>query len=125
MSLFAIFAILSVVLFINLNVYEIDEKRVLFSNMRQAGLSTLSLYAYTLVVDMVILAVAFIFFLLVSLPTILHFQMVDFGGIEYYIYVFNGWSILIALAVMAAVAVLSYLTTLPKFSKEISVCSKS
>ncbi len=125
MSLFAIFAILSVVLFINLNVYEIDEKRVLFSNMRQAGVSTLSLYAYTLVVDMVILAVAFIFFLLVSLPTILHFQKVDFGGIEYYIYVFNGWSILIALAVMAAVAILSYLTTLPKFSKEISVCSKS
>lgn len=125
MSLFAIFALLSAILFINLNVYEIDERKVLFRNMRQVGLSTISLYVYTLVVDIVILAVAFIFFLLISVPIIVRFQLVKFGGIAYYIYVFNGWSIVISLAVMTVVAILSYLITIPKFSKEINVCSKS
>lgn len=124
MTIFGVFAVLSVVLFVNLNLFEIDEKKVLFRNMRQAGFSKHSLTAYVLIVDILILVVAFIFFLLISVPIIAHFQLVQFTDITSYIYVFSGWSILISLIVMMAVAIISYLCILNKFDKEISVCSK-
>lgn len=124
MTIFGVFAVLSVVLFINLNLFEIDEKKVLFRNMRQAGFSKHSLTAYVLIVDILILVVAFIFFLLISVPIIAHFQLVQFVDITSYIYVFSGWSILISLIVMLSIAIISYLCILNKFNKEISVCSK-
>lgn len=124
MTIFCVFAIFSVVLFVNLNLFEIDEKKVLFRNMRQAGFSKQSLNAYILLVDLLILVIAFVCFLLISVPIIAHFQLVQFTDITSYIYVFSGWSILISLIVMMAVAIISYLCILNKFNKEISVCSK-
>ena len=124
MSLFAVFAVLSIVLFVNLNLYEIDEKKILFRTMRQSGFDMYSLAVYTLVVDMIILAAAFMLFLGVSLPLLAHFQVGIFGGIKYFNYVITWWSPLIALVAMVVLAMLSYLVTLPKFGKEMVVCSK-
>lgn len=124
LPVFAVFAVLAAVVIINLNIYEIDEKKALFRNMRLSGFSKRSLMAYNLVVDMMLVAIALVLFLIVGLPLISHFQIVEREFDSIYIYALNGWAALIAIIATAAIAVVSYLITLKKFNKETDVCSK-
>lgn len=124
LPVFAVFAVLAVVVITNLNIYEIDEKKALFRNMRLSGFSKRSLMAYNLVVDMMLVAIALVLFLIVGLPLISHFQIVEREFDSIYIYALNGWAALIAIIATAAIAVVSYLITLKKFNRETDVCSK-
>lgn len=124
LPVFAVFAVLAAVVIINLNIYEIDEKKALFRNMRLSGFSKRSLMAYNLVVDMMLVAIALVLFLIVGLPLISHFQIVEREFDSIYIYALNGWAALIAIIATAAIAAVSYLITLKKFNKETDVCSK-
>ena len=124
LPVFAVFAVLAAVVIINLNIYEIDEKKALFRNMRLSGFSKRSLMAYNLVVDIMLVAIALVLFLIVGLPLISHFQIVEREFDSIYIYALNGWAALIAIIATAAIAVVSYLITLKKFNKETDVCSK-
>lgn len=124
LPVFAVFAVLAAVVIINLNIYEIDEKKTLFRNMRLSGFSKRSLMAYNLVVDMMLVAIALVLFLIVGLPLISHFQIVEREFDSIYIYALNGWAALIAIIATAAIAVVSYLITLKKFNRETDVCSK-
>lgn len=124
LPVFAVFAVLAAVVIINLNIYEIDEKKALFRNMRLSGFSKRSLMAYNLVVDMMLVATALVLFLIVGLPIISHFQIVEREFDSIYIYALNGWAALIAIIATAAIAVVSYLITLKKFNRETDVCSK-
>lgn len=124
LPVFAVFAVLAVVVITNLNIYEIDEKKALFRNMRLSGFSKRSLMAYNLVVDMMLVAIALVLFLIVGLPLISHFQIVEREFDSIYIYALNGWAVLIAIIATAAIAVVSYLITLKKFNRETDVCSK-
>lgn len=123
--LFAVFAVLSMIVFINLNFYETDERKILFRNMRQAGFSKLSLSAYELVADLFIFAIAIVLFFIVGLPIISHFQIVQCEYDAIYVYALNGWAAIVALVSTAVLTVLSYLITYRKFDKEISECSRS
>lgn len=124
LPVFAVFAVLAAVVITNLNIYEIDEKKALFRNMRLSGFSKRSLMAYNLVVDMMLVAIALVLFLIVGLPLISHFQIVEREFDSIYIYALNGWAVLIAIVATAAIAVVSYLITLKKFNRETDVCSK-
>lgn len=124
LPVFAVFAVLAAVVIINLNIYEIDEKKALFKNMRLSGFSKRSLMAYNLVVDTMLVAIALVLFLIVGLPLISHFQIVEREFDSIYIYALNGWAALIAIIATAAIAVVSYLITLKKFNRETDVCSK-
>ena len=124
LPVFAVFAVLAAVVITNLNIYEIDEKKALFRNMRLSGFSKRSLMAYNLVVDMMLVATALVLFLIVGLPIISHFQIVEREFDSIYIYALNGWAALIAIIATAAIAVVSYLITLKKFNRETDVCSK-
>lgn len=124
LPVFAVFAVLAAVVIINLNIYEIDEKKALFRNMRLSGFSKRSLMAYNLVVDIMLVAIALVLFLIVGLPLISHFQIVEREFDSIYIYALNGWAALIAIIATAAIAAVSYLITLKKFNKETDVCSK-
>ena len=124
LPVFAVFAVLAVVVITNLNIYEIDEKKALFRNMRLSGFSKRSLMAYSLVVDMMLVAIALVLFLIVGLPLISHFQIVEREFDSIFIYALNGWAVLIAIVATAAIAVVSYLITLKKFNRETDVCSK-
>ena len=124
LPVFAVFAVLAAVVIINLNIYEIDEKKALFRNMRLSGFSKRSLMAYNLVVDIMLVAIALVLFLIVGLPLISHFQIVEREFDSIYIYALNGWAVLIAIVATAAIAVVSYLITLKKFNRETDVCSK-
>lgn len=124
LPVFAVFAVLAAVVIINLNIYEIDEKKALFRNMRLSGFSKRSLMAYNLVVDMMLVAIALVLFLIVGLPLISHFQIVEREFDSIYIYALNGWAVLIAIVATAAIAVVSYLITLKKFNRETDICSK-
>lgn len=124
LPVFAVFAVLAAVVLINLNIYEIDEKKTLLRNMRLSGFSKRSLMAYNLVVDMMLVAIALVLFLIVGLPIISHFQIVEREYDWMYIYALNGWAVLIAIVATAAIAVVSYLITLKKFNRETDVCSK-
>lgn len=124
LPVFAVFAVLAVVVITNLNIYEIDEKKALFRNMRLSGFSKRSLMAYNLVVDMMLVAIALVLFLIVGLPLISHFQIVEREFDSIYIYALNGWAALIAIIATTAIAVVSYLITLKKFNRETDVCSK-
>lgn len=124
LPVFAVFAVLAVVVITNLNIYEIDEKKTLFRNMRLSGFSNRSLMAYNLVVDMMLVTIALVLFLIVGLPLISHFQIVEREFDSIYIYALNGWAALIAIIATAAIAVVSYLITLKKFNRETDVCSK-
>lgn len=124
LPVFAVFAVLAAVVLINLNIYEIDEKKTLLRNMRLSGFSKRSLMAYNLVVDMMLVAIALVLFLIVGLPLISHFQIVEREFDSIYIYALNGWAALIAIIATAAIAVVSYLITLKKFNRETDVCSK-
>lgn len=124
LPVFAVFAVLAVVVITNLNIYEIDEKKALFRNMRLSGFSKRSLMAYNLVVDMMLVAIALVLFLIVGLPLISHFQIVEREFDSIFIYALNGWAVLIAIIATAAIAVVSYLITLKKFNRETDVCSK-
>lgn len=124
LPVFAVFAVLAAVVITNLNIYEIDEKKALFRNMRLSGFSKRSLMAYNLVVDMMLVAIALVLFLIVGLPLISHFQIVEREFDSIYIYALNGWAALIAIIATAAIAVVSYLITLKKFNRETDVCSK-
>lgn len=124
LPVFAVFAVLAAVVITNLNIYEIDEKKALFRNMRLSGFSKRSLMAYNLIVDMMLVAIALVLFLIVGLPIISHFQIVEREYDWMYIYALNGWAVLIAIVATAAIAVVSYLITLKKFNRETDVCSK-
>lgn len=124
LPVFAVFAVLAAVVIINLNIYEIDEKKALFRNMRLSGFSKRSLMAYNLVVDIMLVAIALVLFLIVGLPLISHFQIVEREFDSIYIYALNGWAVLMAIVATAAIAVVSYLITLKKFNRETDVCSK-
>ena len=124
LPVFAVFAVLAAVVITNLNIYEIDEKKTLLRNMRLSGFSKRSLMAYNLVVDMMLVAIALVLFLIVGLPIISHFQIVEREYDWMYIYALNGWAVLIAIVATAAIAVVSYLITLKKFNRETDVCSK-
>lgn len=124
LPIFAVFAVLAAIVVINLNIFETDEKKILFRNMRQSGFSKQSLLAYNLFVDMLIFAIAVVLFLIIGLPVISNFQLTKTQFELRYIYVLNGWAVLTAIAVTAIITLVSYLVTLKKFDKEISECSK-
>ena len=125
MPVFGVFALLAIILLVNLNLFETDEKKILFRNMRQAGFNKHSLIAYNLFVNFFILAIALVLFMAISLPIMYHCQIIDLEFDSMYLYVLSGWAVVCSVLVMTAIIILSYFITYAKFNKEISICSKS
>lgn len=124
MSLFGVFTILACVLFLNLHLYEIDEKKTLFHAMWQAGFSVHALSAYLLVADLMVLCLAMVVFLAISVPILAHFEVVEMAGLPTYIYGFHPLSVLLSVLVLVAVVCGIWLATYRKWNREICICSK-
>lgn len=123
--LFAVFAVLAFVVFVNTNLFEKDERKTLFGSLREAGFTARSLTLYFVFAQAFTLLCSFILLLAVGVPTIMKFQTVK-EALCYteYMYVFSWWSVLAALGAMLLVAAAAYAVTAIKSYKEISACSK-
>lgn len=124
MSLFGVFTMLACVLFLNLHLYEIDEKKTLFHAMWQAGFSVHALSAYLLVADLMVLCLATVVFLAVSVPIFAHFEVVEMAGLPTYIYGFHPLSVLLSVLVLGTLVCGIWLATYRKWNREICICSK-
>lgn len=124
MSLFAVFAVLAGVMFLNLHLYEIDEKKTLFHAMWQAGFSVHALAVYLLVADLMVLCLATVVFLTVSVPIFAHFEVVEMAGLPTYIYGFHPLSVLLSVLVLGALVCGIWVATYRKWNGEIRTCSK-
>ncbi len=116
--LFAVFTAVAIVLLFNLDFYEIDEKKMLFAAMRRTGFSFASIRAYPLAANLLVIAVASVLYLAIGVPIIATLQT---QGITWR-YVLNVWAVVLALVMIIALALATWLLTLRKFNKEIKSC---
>ena len=116
--IFGISAAIALVLFINLDLYEGDEQKNLFAAMRRAGFSRGSLVVYPFTVNLLILAAASVFYLIVGVPVIAALQVI--GATCYF--VLSGWAVVLAPVALCVLALLSWLFTAKKFDREICSC---
>lgn len=121
--LFAVFTVLSFVVFVNTNLFEKDERKTLFGSLREAGFTARSLTSYYVFSQAFTLLCSFILLLAAGVPTIIKFQTVK-EALCYteHLYLFSWWSVLAAFCAMAVVAAAAYAVTAIKTYKETSAC---